>query len=72
MNSWAQSEGAPGMGYIIYGEGEARGPVAKALGTEKAEEIRARLGLSDGDAAFLLAHLPVMQPIWLERPAADW
>ena len=31
MNSWAQSEGAPGMGYIIYGDGEARGPVAKAL-----------------------------------------
>ena len=52
MNSWAQDEGAPGMGYIIYGEGEARGPVAKALGAEKAEEIRIRLGLSDGDAAF--------------------
>ena len=52
MNSWAQGEGAPGMGYIIYGEGEARGPVAKALGAEKAEEIRARLGLGDGDAAF--------------------
>ena len=39
MNSWAQSEGAPGMGYIIYGGGEARGPVAKALGAEKSEEI---------------------------------
>ena len=52
MNSWAQGEGAPGMGYIIYGEGEARGPVAKALGTEKAEEIRTRLGLGDGDSAF--------------------
>ncbi|MFW2467893.1 MAG: aspartate--tRNA ligase, partial [Candidatus Puniceispirillaceae bacterium] len=37
MNSWAQGEGAPGMGYIIFGEGEARGPVAKALGAEKAE-----------------------------------
>ncbi len=52
MNSWAQGEGAPGMGYIIYGEGEARGPVAKALGAEKAEVIRTRLGLGDGDAAF--------------------
>ena len=52
MNSWAQGEGAPGMGYIIYGEGEARGPVAKALGSEKAEEIRVRLGLNNGDAAF--------------------
>ena len=52
MNSWAQGEGAPGMGYIIYGGGEARGPVAKALGAEKAEEIRTRLGLGDGDSAF--------------------
>ena len=52
MNSWAQGEGAPGMGYIIYGEGEARGPVAKALGAEKAEEIRTRLGLGNGDSAF--------------------
>ena len=52
MNSWAQSEGAPGMGYIIYGDGEARGPVAKALGPEKAEEIRKATGVNDGDAVF--------------------
>ena len=52
MNSWAQSEGAPGMGYIIYGDGEARGPVAKALGAEKAEEIRIAAGVGDGDAVF--------------------
>ena len=52
MNSWAQSEGAPGMGYIIYGDGEARGPVAKALGSEKAEEIRVATGVGDGDAVF--------------------
>ena len=52
MNSWAQGEGAPGLGYIIYGEGEARGPVAKALGAEKAEEIRVAAGVEDGDAVF--------------------
>ena len=52
MNSWAQGEGAPGMGYIIYGEGEARGPVAKALGAEKAEAIRIATGVGDGDAVF--------------------
>ena len=52
MNSWAQAEGAPGMGYIIYGDGEARGPVAKALGAEKAEEIRIAAGAGDGDAVF--------------------
>ncbi|MDC1382122.1 aspartate--tRNA ligase [Candidatus Puniceispirillum sp.] len=52
MNSWAQGEGAPGMGYIIYSEGEARGPVAKALGAERAEAIRIAAGVSDGDAVF--------------------
>ena len=52
MNSWAQGEGAPGMGYIIYGEGEARGPVAKALGAEKAEAIRVATGVDVGDAVF--------------------
>jgi aspartyl-tRNA synthetase len=52
MNSWAQGEGAPGMGYIIYGDGEARGPVAKALGPDKAQAIRQAAGVGDGDAVF--------------------
>ena len=58
MNSWAQGEGAPGMGYIIYSEGEARGPVAKALGAEKAEEIRVQVGAEDGDAVFFACAEP--------------
>ena len=58
MNSWAQSEGAPGMGYIIYGDGEARGPVAKALGADKAEEIRVQVGAVDGDAVFFACAEP--------------
>ncbi len=52
MNSWAQSEGAPGLGYIIFGEDEARGPIAKALGQEKSNEIKTRLNLENGDAVF--------------------
>ena len=52
MNSWAQSEGAPGLGYIIFAEDEARGPVAKALGQEKSNEIKTRLNLENGDAVF--------------------
>ena len=52
MNAWAQGEGAPGMGYIIYGDGAARGPVAKALGAEAALALRAAMGLKDGDALF--------------------
>ncbi|MBL6781425.1 MAG: aspartate--tRNA ligase [Alphaproteobacteria bacterium] len=52
MNSWAQGEGAPGMGYIIFGDGEARGPVAKALGYDAAFALRDEMGLKDGDALF--------------------
>ena len=52
MNSWAQSEGAPGMGYIIYSESTAKGPVANALGIEKALSMRDLYNLKDGDALF--------------------
>ena len=52
MNSWAQSEGAPGMGYIIYSESTAKGPVANALGIEKALSMRDLFNLKDGDAVF--------------------
>ena len=52
MNSWAQSEGAPGMGYIIYSESTAKGPVANALGIEKALSMRNLFNLKDGDSLF--------------------
>ena len=52
MNSWAQSEGAPGLGYIIYSGEEAKGPVAKALGQDKSNLIKSKLNLNDGDAVF--------------------
>ena len=40
------------MLFRSYGDGEARGPVAKALGVEKAEAIRRAAGVGDGDAVF--------------------
>jgi aspartyl-tRNA synthetase len=60
MNSWAQGEGQPGLGYIFWREGEegAAGPIAKNLGPERTEAIRAQLGLKVGDAAFFVAGDP--------------
>ena len=52
MNSWAQGEGAPGMGYIIFSENTAKGPIANALGIEKALEMKTLFNLNDGDALF--------------------
>ncbi len=58
MNAFAQGEGLPGMGYIIWRDGEngmeAAGPVAKNIGPERTEAIRKQLDLSSGDAAFFL------------------
>ena len=58
MNSWAQGEGQPGLGYIMYREGEGAGPVAKNIGPERTEAIRTQLGLEPGDAAFFVAGRP--------------
>ena len=52
MNSWAQGMGAPGMGYIMFAEGEGRGPIAKFLSPEKLADLKQRTGLGDGDAVF--------------------
>jgi aspartyl-tRNA synthetase len=52
MNSWAQGEGAPGMGYIIFSENSAKGPIANALGIEKSLEMKTLFNLNDGDALF--------------------
>jgi len=58
MNSWAQAEGQPGLGYIFFREGEGAGPVAKNIGADRTAAIKAQLGLADGDAVFFVAGLP--------------
>ncbi len=85
MNSWAQGEGQPGLGYIFWREedggeivpgpsiagekpeplgvnwhekGQAAGPIAKALGPERAEAIRTQMNLGIGDACFFTAGDP--------------
>jgi aspartyl-tRNA synthetase len=62
MNSWAQGEGQPGLGYIFWRKEndvlEGAGPLAKNIGPERTEQIRSELGLKEGDAAFFVAGLP--------------
>lgn len=58
MNSWAQGEGQPGLGYIFWREGSGAGPIANNIGPERTELIRLQLGLQEGDAAFFAAGDP--------------
>jgi aspartyl-tRNA synthetase len=60
MNSWAQSQGQPGLGYVFWRDGEegAAGPIAKNIGPERTEAIRKQMGLNIGDACFFVAGKP--------------
>ncbi|WP_315777502.1 MULTISPECIES: aspartate--tRNA ligase [unclassified Bradyrhizobium] len=59
MNSWAQGEGQPGLGYIMWREGgEGAGPLANNIGPERTAAIRSQLGTKEGDAAFFVAGDP--------------
>ena len=64
MNSWAQGEGQPGLGYIFWREGEegGAGPLAKNIGPERTKQIADQLKLGVGDAAFFVAGDP--QKFW--------
>jgi aspartyl-tRNA synthetase len=60
MNSYAQQQGQPGLGYVFWREGEegGAGPIAKNIGPERTEAIRNQLGLGVGDACFFVAGRP--------------
>ena len=58
MNSWAQGQGQPGLGYIFFREGEGAGPVAKNIGPERCGALQDQLDLKDGDAVFFVAGDP--------------
>ena len=74
MNGWAQGEGQPGLGYILFFDKAkdettqaaspgatgvgGRGPLANNIGPERVEAVRAQLGLGAGDAAFFVAGDP--------------
>jgi aspartyl-tRNA synthetase len=54
LNDWAREEGAAGLGYITFAEGEAKGPIAKNLEAERIAAIKEAAGVGDGDAVFFV------------------
>lgn len=52
FTSIAKAEGAGGLAYISYIDGEAKSPIAKFLREEELEAIRQSTGAKDGDTVF--------------------
>ena len=60
MNSWAQGEGQPGLGYGFWSEDQGGwgGPIAKNLGAEATDALMTAMNLGQGDAVFFAAGDP--------------
>jgi len=59
LNDWARSEGAPGLGYVIFEEENGalagKGPIAKFIPADAQAAIAAKAGVKAGDAVFFSA-----------------
>ena len=54
LNDWARGLGAPGLGYITFSEGTAKGPIAKFLDEERLTLLKKLANSGDGDAVFFV------------------
>ena len=59
LNDWARSEGAGGLGYIIFEpDGSGKGPIAKNLDEARVKAIAETTGAAPGDAVFFACDHP--------------
>ena len=54
LNDWARKEGAGGLGYILFQDGEAKGPIARFLDKDRLSKLQDITGFKDGDAVFFV------------------
>jgi aspartyl-tRNA synthetase len=54
LNDWAKELDMPGLGYISFAEGTAKGPIAKFLDADRLAQLRKRANLKEGDAVFFV------------------
>jgi aspartyl-tRNA synthetase len=55
LNDWAREQGAGGLAYIVFENGEAKGPIAKFLDADRIAMLKTKAGVGDGDALFFAA-----------------
>ena len=58
LNDWARGLGMPGLGYITFAEGTAKGPIAKFLDEPRLEKLKAMADLNEGDSVFFVCDKP--------------
>ena len=58
LNQWARDEGAGGLGYIIFGDGGAKGPIARFLDPDRLARLKQTCAVDDGDAVFFVCAEP--------------
>ncbi|CAO5676073.1 MAG: Aspartate--tRNA(Asp/Asn) ligase [Holosporales bacterium] len=58
LNGWAQEIGMAGLGYIIFDNGEAKGPIAKFLDEDRLTKLKKQANVIDGDAVFFVCDKP--------------
>ncbi len=56
LNGWAQGEGAPGLGYVLFKDGEGAGPIAKFIPETAQGMIKEIAGIEEGDAIFFVCN----------------
>ncbi|MGA0314225.1 MAG: aspartate--tRNA ligase [Alphaproteobacteria bacterium] len=54
LNDWARKEGAGGLGYILFQDGEAKGPIARFLDEDRLSKLQDITGFKDGDSIFFV------------------
>ncbi|MBW8308700.1 MAG: aspartate--tRNA ligase [Candidatus Paracaedibacteraceae bacterium] len=54
LNDWARGLGMPGLGYITFSEGTAKGPIAKFLDENRLKNLQEIANLKEGDSVFFV------------------
>lgn len=58
LNDWARGLGMPGLGYISFAEGSAKGPIAKFLDEDRLKKLQNLANINDGDSVFFVCDKP--------------
>jgi aspartyl-tRNA synthetase len=54
LNDWARENGMPGLGYVTFSEGAAKGPIAKFLNESQLLQLRERVNLKADGVVFFV------------------